>query len=208
MDNFLEKENFKSEKDNSLNENLVNENLVNENSPEEKFHDEICDLADLLSALIEYCWNSGYKQISPGMAMLAKNSIVQYDKDFLIDSYIKKTNEYWNEIKERKLNFFEQNASKIFGKLPIGDVNIFEIILTAKNLKGEVIVTEEEIESIWNSFSILVKCSIEYIHKRRKCELKQKNNILIPVYTNTYMPTIKVRDLAELWNVKLQNPQI
>lgn len=171
---------------------------------EEQFYCNVCDLCDYIIELIEGCWSNGYKIISPAQIKIAKNLLLIYDKSQLINNFIIQTNDYWDNIRTRDYMFFIENGNKLLGESFRKDINIFELIFTAKNPEtGAPLILDDEKENLWVYFSSLVKISISYIHKKRNCILIKKDNGMEPKYQTEFMPDIKVRKQAKLWEVTL-----
>lgn len=172
-------------------------------SPEERFYYNICELADFLLDLTQLCADEGVQTIDPKILAYGKSLLANYDKTYLIDNFINYTNEYWEEIRTHNVNFFLQHGSSIFGSLPIGNVNLFQVFYTANDRQGNPILTEEDKETLWSYFSALVRISIKYIHEKRKPKLVQTPKGLQPSYKVNFMSNIKVRQHANAWEIEL-----
>ena len=64
----------------------------------------------------------------------------------LIETFIKYSNGYWDEILNRNEDFFKSHSGKVFGNLPVGEGNIdaFKMLFTSKDEDGEFIICKED----------------------------------------------------------------
>lgn len=180
---------------------------------EERFSANIKSLTDLVHELTSMCWDAGNKQINPTLIMLAGAYLSSFNKVELIEIFIENTHEIcWEKIRNRNENFFIEHSEQIFGKLPIsqGNIDAFKILFTAKDQKGESIISDEDKDAIWDHFGTLVKICIKYVHRVRECYLfedKEKNKFL-PKYRHNRFPQIKVREHAKKWDIELFIPKV
>ena len=138
------------------------------------------------------------------MLRIVKNVMKNYNKGELMDKFITHTNEHWEKIRLRDVDFFVNHGQGILGGIPL-PINVFEMIFIGKHPKtGKILISEEDRNGIWSYLSSMIRISIVYIHEKRKCVLIQTPEGLIPKYKEKYMPEIKVRENAKLWELELK----
>ena len=176
---------------------------------EERFKANVLDLSDLIHELASQCWDEGVKDLNPMLLMAAKAYLGGYDKIELIETFIKYSNEYWGEIKNRNEDFFKLHSRNVFGKLPVGEGNIngFKILFESKDKDGNFMICQDDRDAIWDMFDSLVKICIKYIHRVRDCVLEEKNGKFRPTYKNNLFPSIRVREHAKIWDIILDIPK-
>lgn len=182
---------------------------MEQNPPEEKrFIANVLDLVALGHELISDCWDKGIKDINPQWIAIAENYLEGYNPVELIETFIKHSYPYWDQIKNHEEQFFIDNAHVIFGNLPIdtSNINAFKLIFTATDSNGNDVVIQEDRDAIWTITESLVKICIKYIHRVRGVKLVQTKDGLRPAYINKNFPKIKVREQANLWNIDLPVP--
>lgn len=179
-------------------------------SEPERFATNVEDLCLLMHTLTTNCWDAGFRDINPALILLAKGYLSRLNKVDLIETFIENSHMYWNEIHDKNENFFIEHTNEVFGKLPVdsGTINVFRTFFTAKDKKGEYIVSEEDRGYIWDTFYSLVKICLKYIHRIRECVLvlNKETNKMRPSYKNNRWPNIRVREYAKLYCVELQLP--
>lgn len=177
---------------------------------EERFQTNIKGVTDFVHGLISECWEKkGIKDINPILIQLAGTYLSSLDKKILIETFIENSYKYWKEIKEHNENFFVENCSKVFSKLPVGQGNIdaFKILFTKKDGDGNYIIDNEDRITIWEYFESFVKISIKYVHRIRDCYLEQDaEGKYKPRYRYNKFPEIKVRELSKIWAIELEMP--
>lgn len=198
---------------------------------EERFFLNLNDLMALIYELSVMCWESGFKDVSPKLVELAEGFLKTSDKNKIINAFIKNSYIYWGapqlddngcilrdinnkyvgkggEIKIKDEPFFIQNAYKIFGNLPVGkeQINAIGVFFTAKDEHNDYVIEKEDRDAIWIYIHSLVKISIKYIHRIRGMKLVNKDGVMIPKYIEPLYPKIKIKDLVQVWNIKLDYP--
>lgn len=177
----------------------------------ERFSTNLLDLCDLMHILVTNCYDNGYKDINPGLILLAKAYLSNQDKVELIETFISNSHMYWNEIHDKNENFFIEHTNEVFGKLPVDSniIGVFRTFFTAKDKKGEFVVSEQDREYIWETFFSLVKISIKHVHKIRECVLVQnpETGRMRPSYKHNRYPEIKVMEYAKLYGLSLDIPR-
>ena len=182
---------------------------MSQNPPEEeRFKTNVLDLTELIRELAATCWDAGVKDVNPSLVKIAGGFLSGYDGNDLVDVFIKYSHMHWHKIKDRKENFFMENANDIFKQLPIdtNNINAFKMFFTAKNQNGSFIIIPEDREAIWEIFDSLVKICIKYIHRVRGITYVPTDDGLVPKYKKKLYPYVDISKLAKEWNVKLEYP--
>ena len=180
-------------------------------SEEVRFKANVMSLTDLVHFLITDCYDNGIKDISPMMITLASSYLSGYDNTSLIETFIKHSHMYWDEIKNHNEDFFIRHSSNIFAQLPVGQGNIdaFKTLFTAKK-NGVSIISDDDKAGLWEHFHSLGKICIKYVHRVRECYLEENKETkkMQPRYRFNRYPEIKVREHAKKWDVKIEIPAI
>jgi hypothetical protein len=127
--------------------------------PEKRFMTNVNGLLDLVSEIVQIANKKGITKLTKGLIDIISGFLRAYKGPLLMVRFIENSVEFWDQIYFKQENFFLENASKVFGSLPMKDVNMF------KDLIGHPeIVDAETKEAIWNYFQSFVKISIKYAH--------------------------------------------
>jgi len=187
---------------------------------EERFLTNILDLTYLIHELSGTCYDAGY-DVNPTLIMFAAKYLENSDPVTLIEPFIKYSYKFWGEetedengnkiggeIKNRKEEFFINNAHEIFKNLPIQSdkLNAFKILFTATYKNGDDIIDQDERNNLWEMFDTLVKISIKYVHRVRGIVLKSTPNGIVPKYKNPLFTYVKVGELSKIWKIDLPIP--
>lgn len=111
----------------------------------------------------------------------------------LIDGFIVGSVSYWDQIQEKRKEFFKDNASKIFGFAEVDMVNDLKEII-AGNL------AEEDENILWDYFHGFVKISINHIHEMRQPRVKNGQ----ACYTASYRDAVNITHHARKWGLNLK----
>ena len=176
---------------------------------EERFKINVLDLSDLVHELISQCWDNGIQDINPILIVAARAYLKNYDNIDLIETFIKYSHMYWDEIKTRNENFFVEHSQNIFQYLPVakGNIDAFKMLFTSVDKYGEKMICQEDRDAVWDMFDSLVKICIKYIHRVRECVLEEKDGKMVPRYSKNLFPTIKARSHARKWDIELEIPK-
>ena len=178
-------------------------------SSSERYKSNLLVLIDTVQEIYdEGCKHSIIDSNQNTLFFLMKTYIKACSSDLLINKFIKKTNEYWDKIYEKDINYFkdiglnflnvcdekgidhfkEGNNSTILQKLSKSHLDEFKNILSSSykdNDGNDVELLDDEKKSdIWNIFHSFVKISICYLHEN-------------DVYTE-----LNKKDLAKKWKIK------
>jgi hypothetical protein len=173
---------------------------------EDKFFKSMTELTDLVQELINDAFNRGYTIVHPivvqlGSAYLSKN----YNKERIIQGFIKYSHEHWDIIKARNEDFFSEHANSIFGDIPMKNVDAFKSLFTLKDKNGANVIVKEDRDAIWNFFDSFVKISIRYVFEGRQPSIRVDNNgNKKPVYLAKFFDEVALEHHAKQWGIKLE----
>jgi len=171
--------------------------------PEERFHQNVIGLSQLVYDLVSNANSRGYKTIHPSTVEFASLLLMGYDKKSLIETFIKHSHKHWDQIKRRDENFFDKNCHDIFKGLPMNNVNAFRELFMLKDSNGNHVIKAEDRDAIWDFFESLIKIGINYIHQNRKPSVKTDNDgKKLPVYTQGFFNDVNLEHHASVWGVK------
>jgi len=78
------------------------------------------------------------------------------EPDYIIDLIYIESTYFWTMIKERKVEFLENYADKVFSFIPGEHVDAMNRILTYKNTKGEKVTSQDFVNTCFDYFDALV----------------------------------------------------
>lgn len=175
--------------------------------PKERFKNTVIDLAGFCEEMLESLRNRKYKVLDPANLKVLSMFLISMDDDTLIDTFIKKSNKYWKQIKEHDEKFFIEHSTEIF-EIPESQAAMFTDLFTLKDPKNNYAVSKDDRDSIWEYFESLVRISINYIHETRgptKVPDKDVPGKMNPHYLRRFMNTeIKLALTAKIWEVELK----
>ena len=130
----------------------------------------------------------------------------------MIETFISKSVTYWDQIKNKDMNFLLENSSVLFMEFPQQYVTNFCKIFKMADTDGKSLISENYIDEIWDFLHAMVRICIRHIHETRnpkEVEVVSKSDDGVSVktkmiqYTVEYFPSLSVRKLVETWKVKM-----
>jgi hypothetical protein len=171
----------------------------------DRFQRNILDLIDFISDIIQDANDSGYDKITTKTCNFARDYIKVKNIEDIMENLIEKLHPYWDNIKNKELEFLKNKASVIFSDITPDSLNILDDLLSWTNEKEELIVSEDDIESFWSFFHSFVVMFINYIHEERDPEYDPQGRFIS--YQNAdYFEEIELERYAKIWDVKLKQP--
>lgn len=110
--------------------------------------------------------------------------------DCIIDLVYIESTYFWPMIEERKVEFLENYADKVFSFIPGEHVNVMNRILTYKNAKGEKVTSQDFVHTCFDYFDALVD-DMKVRSKFISNEIKEKAEAKYSMYE------MKIRQLKE-----------
>lgn len=185
---------------------------------EERFATNIKQMVILVSQLVDKVAGLGYNIVSPSVVSLAGELIFKMDKFRVINGFIFYSHIHWDMIKARDRDFFtdHEKAGSIFRDIPLNSVTPFRDLFTLKDIKGDLIIDNNDITSLWAFFDSLVKICIKYTHKRRlPFSIKATDGTINHKYNDEKLndfdksyklDIVDVTHHAKNWEIKLDFP--
>lgn len=165
--------------------------------PEERFCENINGVIETVTFGVQEAQRKGHSIISPLLLSLAGAAIAQYDKRFIIETFINKSHEHWDKIRAHNRNFFIENAADIFSDLPLGNVEAFKKLFTLRDGDGKPIAGEEFEDELWSTFESLVKICVNYIHENREMDASGE-------YAYEFFEHVDLERHAKTWGMNLK----
>ena len=188
--------------------------------PSERFKKNMIILLDIITDMFEEGSENKVVDSDTKMITILKVIISSTKGEYMIKNFIRKTNKYWDRIRNKDIEYFKNFGLELFmstkdGGLEkikeetSGDNSNFMKNLSEKHIEnfktllggsyeceGESvdIFDEERKEDIWKILFSFVRISISHIHEERK--------YLNGKATQEYFPEIKIKENCEKWDIK------
>lgn len=185
----------------------------------DKYKHNLMALVDIFSEMFSEGKEHGLVESHTQLFTICKLLLGKSNPVRMISKFITKTQDHWEKIYDRDLEYFRELGLNLFDIFEnkgvdhfkdsdVQQVNVlstlkdthvseFREILSAEvEIDGEMkaILNDERIDEIWQIFHAFVKLSIIHIHEKRK-KVDGK-------YTVEFFPEISVSANAKKWNVK------
>jgi hypothetical protein len=134
----------------------------------ERFFMNVEGLFQLISELVNSAYQNGYKVVSPYLVNFAGFVLFKLDKNFVLNTFIEKSHEHWEQIRLKDEDFFVSSAGTVFAGLPLDSVNAFKELFLLKTKTGERFVSDDDRDALWEYFESLVRISIHYLQEDPK----------------------------------------
>lgn len=169
----------------------------------EKFSIVLGQTFDNMGIIIAELNQAGKTDLNAAMVDVLKQFILSHDKNYLINSFINSSYEYWDRIKEKDEKCLMNNFDKIFG-----DYTNKPEFASVKLIFSSHI--DEEAKSfVWSCLSSLVKLSISHVFEERGGSVQKvpisdgKFTIKISYKNKDAYPKIDIPKCNKLWDLKL-----
>jgi len=163
---------------------------------QDRFMCNIDDLIDIVKKRLTETAERGYDVLSPTLIAFAGRVITNLSPHKVIGIFISNSHMHWSRIRERNEEFFLENAAGIFKDLPLSEsIDAFQRLFRLRDENGELVLSQEHRDELWDAFTALVRISINYIHDERLYTADG--------YKYEFFPEIDLEKEAKLWNVKL-----
>jgi hypothetical protein len=170
--------------------------------PEERFHENVIGLTQLVYDLVDGAFRRGYKIVNPNLVALCEGVLSLWNKRSLIDSFIKHSHIHWDQIHRRDENFFEHHAKDIFKGFYPDKVDAFKQLFTLRDSQGNHVIKPDDRDAIWEFFTSLIKIAIHYIHDNRKPRFQvDTNGVKQPVYMEGFFDEVDLVHHARVWGI-------
>lgn len=188
--------------------------------PSERFKKNMIILLDIITDMFEEGSENKVVESDTKMITILKVIISSTNGEYMIKNFIRKTNEYWDRIKEKDIEYFKNFGLELFTSTRDGGLEKIKEQTTGENsnfmknlsekhienfktlLEGSYqcggesvdIFDEERKEDIWKILFSFVRISISHIHEERK--------YVDGKATQEYFPEIKIKENCEKWDIK------
>jgi hypothetical protein len=149
----------------------------------ERFFLNAKGLFTLVAELVETAHKQGLKIVNPKLVNFAGIVLFNIDKKTVIDKFIERSYPHWDLIFKRDEGFFFENAGSVFVGLPLDRVNAFRELFILKMEDGELFISEDDREALWEYFESLVRISISFLQEDKT---RNKYNIDIDKVTKIW----------------------
>jgi hypothetical protein len=186
-------------------------------STEERFKANFITLVEICEEMVQEGDRRGISGLTPTMFSVLKIIVKNVNSVFLIERFIRKTNEHWDEIRAKDIDYFKTVAADLFNiaedkgldsvidqgnyltsGLGMNHISMFKDLISGsykdENDENVMIFDDERITDTWKIMHSFVKQSLLYIHTKRK--------MVGGNYTVSYFSNVNVKENAEKWKVR------
>lgn len=178
--------------------------MTTELSYEEKFYKNFCDYMTFGEGILRDAYEKKHTTLSPNGISYASGyacgKIKDNGKKWLVESFVKKTNDHLEYIHKKDTEHFIGILKELAPFLEEDHLNELSRIFTGKDKNGKGYIEEEDKEAFWEFIHSFVRLSIHYVHINRT-PIKDGEGFK---YTTIFMGDIKVKKAAELFGIKLK----
>lgn len=190
---------------------------MNNKTSLDRFKSNMEILLDIISEMFQEASENNLVEENFGFFNIMKPIILNCSSEKVIVNFIKKTNEYWEKLRNKDIEYFKELGLGLFNivqdkgvdsykgqqtygfldKIKDSHLESFKKILEAEYQKdGESfeIFDEERKNDVWNILHSFVRISIIFVHEKR--EFKDGK------YTNEFFPEIKIKENVSKWGIK------
>lgn len=184
--------------------------------PSDRFKKNMIILLEIISEMFEEASENKVVESDTKLLTILKVIINSTNGSYMINNFIKRSNKYWDKIRERDIDYFKNHGLELFTSVKEkgidsfkeGDNNFvknlqdkhidnFKKMLEATysiNGKEIDIFDEERKEDIWKIMASFVKISISHVHTERNYENGK--------YSTEYFPEINIKENVDKWDIR------
>jgi hypothetical protein len=175
-----------------------------------RFFEKLNDLTGLLYDLVDKAYKKKMLLLSPDKITLGFEFLKQKNKLQLINKFIQYSYKYWDEIYNKKDDFFINHADILFKDLPMNEfiTQFFKDLFSLRDPKtNQYIVDETDREDLWGYFHYFVKTCIRHVHQERCPTIdiipNQDGKRLAYYLKPTEFADINLEQAAKKWKISL-----
>lgn len=173
--------------------------------PEKRFLQNVCSLMQLTREIIQQAQRDGVAvPVDPTIVEMAEMFVIQIDPRSVINTFIMRSFNHWQEVEKRNVAFFKETTRTLFQG--VSEENIVKFLALYDTIKpdGTRLIDAGYEKQFFEFFEAMIKQAICYIHQERKLDPVTKK------YTVSAYPEIKgvkvsVKDLVAQWKVTQLN---
>ena len=186
-------------------------------STEERFKTNFVTLVEICEEMVHDGDRHNVSGLTPTMFSILRILVKNVNPVFLIERFIRKTNDHWDKIHAEDIDYFKTVATDLFNiaenkgiggvidqsenltsGLSLSHISMFKDLISGsyKDENGEMVMIfdDDRISDTWKIMHSFVKQSLLFIHtKRRMVDGK---------YTISYFSNVNVKENAEKWKVR------
>lgn len=184
--------------------------------PVDRFKKNMLTLLDIISDMFEEASDNNLVETDTKLLTILKVIISSTNGEYMLKNFIKRSNPYWDKIKDRDIDYFKNFGLDLFtsvkhnglnsfkegdndfvNNLKDSHVDNFKKMLEATYTSGgeEIeIFDQERKEDIWKIMGSFVKISLSHIHEERIYTDGK--------YSTEYFPEINVKENVEKWEIR------
>ena len=177
--------------------------------PSDRFKKNMIILLEIISEMFEEASDKKIVESDSKLLTILKVIINSTNGDYMINNFIKRSNPYWDKIRERDIEYFKNHGLDLFTSVKENGIDSFKEGDNnfVKNLQDKhidnfkrileatyTIFDEERKEDIWKIMGSFVKISISHIHTERTFENGK--------YSVEYFPEINIKENVDKWDIR------
>ncbi|MNK77877.1 hypothetical protein D3C87_974920 [compost metagenome] len=160
-------------------------------SPLDRHNVTFIETIEFVGELNEKLYKRNYSNLNPNAVHMGLVFLKSMDKMSLIDHFIERTYDFWDQVVKQEERYFIKYAKDIFQELDgLGIGDIFVNCFTSKDSAGNPIVDKEDRDLLWVYFGALIKISINHINQTRKSN-------------PSYHSKVNLETSASMWKMKI-----
>jgi len=173
---------------------------------EERFTSNVAELSQLVHLLVSKAYNEGFNTVHPDLVAVAGCFLSSLDALSLIQGFIRRGHFHWDKIRLKEQDFFLANAGVMFGELPVSHVDAFKVLFSSTRPDGSSVISPEDVSSLWDFFSSLVRICIKYIHRERHPYSYRTEQGVTHAYKRPFFEEVDIPTQARHWAINLDFP--
>lgn len=170
----------------------------------DKFQKTFDEFFDVMGTVITDLNNNGKTNLNVSNVAMVRQFILSLDKTYLINTFIEKSNTYWDSILKKDDDFFVNNSNKVFGDYAnMSEFNALKIIFS-KNKDGISLVDDDTKEAVRDYLYALIKISIVHVFNSKEPKVEKNGyKVSITYGKKNAFPNINIIENIKNWEIKL-----
>lgn len=176
--------------------------IANPPPPAIRFQTNTLHIANFCTDIISKASEHNLTQIDPivikvGIVFLQNN----YTPENLIVNWITYSYPFWEQIRNCKEEFFDENVKTVFANYDAEMIRMFRELFYTTRPDGSSLISKDQKNKIWTSFQSLVKISLHYIHESRH-PTRGSDGRIIYKDPNHFTHVADLEKLIDLWKIR------
>jgi hypothetical protein len=170
--------------------------------PEERF---LINLQSLIQLIREIIANAKKEKIAvpvePEMIDFAVLVISGIEPRKIINTFLLRSFNHWDEVKIRNVDFFKSTTKTLFAGVPEENINNFILLYDTIKKDGTKLIDKDYENQIFSFFEAMIRQSICFIHQERRPDTITKK-YTVPAYSSIGdSGKISVGKLVDEWKI-------